>query len=67
MAFGQEVYHIHMIRVQISLPESLYTRIKLQARAQSRPASQLIREELERGFLSSVVKQKKEQRPRGGY
>lgn len=49
-----------MIRTQIYLPERLYTKIKLQARAKGQPAAQLIREQLERGFPGSKNQPKKE-------
>jgi len=49
-----------MIRTQIYLPEPLYTKIKLQARAKGQPAAQLIREQLERGFPGSQGQQKKD-------
>ena len=51
---------IHMIRTQIYLPEPLYTRIKLQARAKGQPAAQLIREQLEQSFPDSKLQPKKD-------
>ena len=49
-----------MIRTQIYLPEPLYTRIKLQARAKGQPAAQLIREQLEQSFPDSKLQPKKD-------
>jgi len=49
-----------MIRTQVYLPEPLYTRIKLQARAKGQPAAQLIREQLEQSFPDSKLQPKKD-------
>ena len=51
---------IYMIRTQIYLPEPLYTKIKLRARAKGQPAAQLIREQLEKGFPTPQSQQKKD-------
>lgn len=44
-----------MIRTQLYLPETLYSDIKRRARADGKPAAQLIRDTLERGFSEQAA------------